>query len=168
MAAGSFSEEDRFAASARDAFVKFWSSWHDAVYRVTGGTVLNRLLGMTVIQLTTIGRRTREPRSTMLTAPIVEDGLIVLVASNGGDERDPQWYQNILACPTVCVALDGTAHSMTARIATGSERLALWQRIRDAGPTYHLYQKRTSRQIPLVVLEETPDGRNGDQPPIET
>jgi deazaflavin-dependent oxidoreductase (nitroreductase family) len=167
VAEGRFSEEDRFAASARDAFVKFWSSWHDAVYRVTGGTVLNRLLGMTVIQLTTSGRRTGEPRSTMLTAPIVEDGLIVLVASNGGDERDPQWYLNVLASPTVRVTLDGTAHSMTARIATGSERLALWQRIRDAGPTYHLYQRRTSRQIPVVVLEETPGSRNEHQPPVE-
>jgi deazaflavin-dependent oxidoreductase (nitroreductase family) len=167
VAGGGFSQEDRFAESARDAFVKFWSSWHDAVYRVTGGTVLNRLLGMTVVQLTTTGRRTGEPRSTMLTAPIAEDGVIVLVASNGGDERDPQWYLNILACPNVCVTLDGTDHSMTARIATGSERLALWKRIRDSGPTYHLYQQRTSRQIPVVVLEETPDGPNGRRPPIE-
>ena len=165
MAEGMFAEQDRFAASARDAFVKFWSSWHQAVYRVTGGTALNRLLGMTVVQLTTIGRRTGEPRSTMLTAPIVEDGLIVLVASNGGDERDPQWYLNILADPTVRVTVDGAVHSMTARIATGSERLALWQRIRDSGPTYQLYQRRTSRRIPVVVLEESCD--NGHRPSSE-
>ena len=146
-------ESDRFALDARDAFVRFWSTWHQAVFRVTGGTILNRLLGMTVVQLTTTGRRSGEPRTTMLTAPIAENDRIVLVASNGGDERDPQWYRNILACPDVSVMTGGTTRTMRARVADDSERAALWCRIRDVGPTYHLYQSRTNRQLPVVVLE---------------
>jgi deazaflavin-dependent oxidoreductase (nitroreductase family) len=149
---------DRLALDARDAFVRFWSTWHEAVYRVTEGRILNRLLGMTVVQLTTTGRRTGEPRTTMLTAPIAEDGLIVLVASNGGDERDPQWYRNILACPDVSVMMEGITRAMRARVTDTSERYALWRRIREVGPTYHLYQSRTTRPLPVVVLEPATTG----------
>ena len=153
---GGVPDVDRFAQDARDAFVRFWSTWHEAVFRVTGGSILNRLLGMTVVQLTTTGRRTGEPRTTMLTAPIADEEMIVLVASNGGDERDPQWYRNILACPDVSVMTDGTTRAMRARVADTAERSALWHRIRDVGPTYHLYQSRTTRELPLVVLEPGP------------
>src|SRR5580704_508620 len=149
---------DRMALEARDAFVKFWSSWHEAVYRVTGGQLLNRLLGMTVVQLTTIGHRTGQLRTKMLTAPIAKDGMIVLVASNGGDERDPQWYRNILACPEVSITVEGVTQPMRARVSAGSERSDLWRRIRDVGPTYHLYQSRTNRQLPVVVLEQAGNG----------
>ncbi len=149
-------DTDRWALDAKDAFVRFWSTWHEAVYRVTGGRILNRLLGMTVIQLTTTGRRTGEPRTTMLTAPIAEDAMIVLVASNGGDERDPQWYRNILACRDVSVTMNGATRPMRARVAGASERSTLWRRIREVGPTYHHYQSRTTRQLPVVVLEPAP------------
>jgi deazaflavin-dependent oxidoreductase (nitroreductase family) len=82
--------------------------------------------------------------------------MVVLVASNGGDERDPQWYRNILVCPAVSIAMHGETQSMTARVAVGSERSDLWHRIREVGPTYHLYQSRTARQLPVVVLEPAP------------
>ena len=150
-------EIDQLAADARDAFVKFWSTWHQAVFRVTGGSNLNRVLGMTVVQLTTKGRRTGEPRTTMLTAPIAEDGMIVLVASNGGDTRDPQWYRNLLACPDVSVMTAGSTRAMHARVAVASERDALWDRIRGVGP-YHHYQGRTTRELPVVVLEPAAGG----------
>jgi deazaflavin-dependent oxidoreductase (nitroreductase family) len=155
----------RMILDARDAFVKFWATWHEAVYEVTGGRTLNRLLGMTVVQLTTTGRRTGQPRTTMLTAPIVEDGLIVLVASNGGDERHPQWYRNILVCSEVAVTLDGVTRPMNARVAGEEERVELWGRIREIGPTYHLYQGHTTRQLPIVVLEPVLDGASGSAGP---
>ena len=131
---------DRLVHDAKDAVVRFWSSLHAATYRVTEGRVLNRVLGMRVVQLTTTGRRTGASRSTMLTAPIVEPERIVLVASNGGDDRDPHWYGNVLACPDVAVTLEGTTSAMRARVATSSERTDLWRRIRSVTPTYDLYQ----------------------------
>ncbi len=149
---------DRLGEGAKDAFVRFWSTWHEAVFRVTEGGVLNRVLGMTVIELTTLGRRSGERRTTMLTAPIAEEGMIVLVASNGGDERDPQWYRNILACPDVSVMVEGTTRKMHARVADSSERPALWHRICEVGPTYRFYQRRTTRQLPVVVLEPATTG----------
>ncbi len=147
---------------AKDAVVRFWSTLHAATYRVTEGRALNRVLGMRVVQLTTVGRRTGTRRPTMLTAPIVGPERIVLVASNGGDDRDPGWYRNVLACPDVSVTMDGATFPMRARVATGSDRSELWARIRAASPTYGYYQGRTSRQLPVVVLEPTGDG---DRPP---
>ena len=144
---------DRLPAEHKDAFVRFWSSLHEATYRVTEGRALNRVLGMTVIRLVTTGCRSGEERSTMLTAPIVGAGGIVLVASNGGDDRDPQWFRNVLAEPTVSVTHDGTVSAMRARVAEGAERSELWRRIRAVTPVYEVYQRRTARELPVVVLE---------------
>ena len=150
---------DRLADEAKDAVVRFWSTLHAAVFRVTDGKVLNRVLGMRVIQLTTIGRQSGAPRQTMLTAPIVEPDRIVLVASNGGDERDPGWYRNVLACPDVSVTFEGATLAMRARVADGSDRSELWGRIGALTPTYAYYQNRTTRELPVVVLE--PIGTSG-------
>ena len=153
---------DRLADEAKDAVVRFWSTLHAATYRVTGGKVLNRVLGMRVVHLTTTGRRSGVPRQTILTAPLVEGERIVLVASNGGDDRDPGWYRNVLACPDVSVTLEGTTSSMRARVATGSDRSELWSRIAAVTPTYTFYQGRTTRELPVVVLE--PTGPGGPSP----
>jgi deazaflavin-dependent oxidoreductase (nitroreductase family) len=150
---GRSTEAQRLAVDTRDAIVRLFSTLHEAAYAVTAGRVLNRVLGMKVVQLTVTGRNSGVPRRTMLTAPIVEDDRVVLVASNGGDSRDPQWYRNLLVCPDVSVMWDGTVHSMRARVAAASERPALWRRIRAATPTYDFYQSRTTRQLPIVVLE---------------
>ncbi len=146
---------DRLAYDAKDAVIRFWTTLHGAAYRASGGKVLTRVLGIRVIQLTTTGRRTGAPRTTMLTAPIVEHDRIVLVASNGGDDRDPQWYRNILACPDVTVFYEGTDLAMHARVVAGAERSDLWQQIRASTPTYDHYQARTPREVPVVVLELT-------------
>lgn len=146
----------QFASEGRDAFVRFWSSLHEATYQVTNGRALNRVLGMPVIRLATTGRRTGEQRSTMLTAPVVEDARIALVASNGGDDRDPQWYLNMLAYPIVQVTNRGEDRVMQGRVAHGSERADLWHTIRTVTPMYELYQRRTTRELPVVVLEPCP------------
>jgi deazaflavin-dependent oxidoreductase (nitroreductase family) len=151
--AGSNPELDRLTFDVKDAVVKFWSTLHEATYRVTDGQVLNCVLGMKVIRLTTTGRSSGEPRQTMLTAPIFDSGTIVLVASNGGDARHPQWFKNILACPEVTVTTEAGATAMQARVAAGPERARLWRRISEVTQTYELYQQRTDREIPLVALE---------------
>lgn len=137
----------------RDAFVRFWSTLHEATFRVSGGRALTRILGMSVIQLTTTGRRTGELRSTILTAPVIEEERIVLVGSNGGDDRHPQWYLNMVAQPTVRVTRGGVERQFRGRVAHGSERADLWRTIRTVTPVYELHQRRTSRELPVVVLE---------------
>jgi len=141
------------ATEGRDAFVRFWSSVHEATYRMSGGRALTRILGMSVVQLTTVGRRSGRLRSTILTAPIAEEERIVLVASNGGDDRNPQWYLNMMAQPTVGVVCEGVEREFEGRVAYGSERSDLWRTIRTVTPIYQLHQRRTSRELPVVVLE---------------
>jgi deazaflavin-dependent oxidoreductase (nitroreductase family) len=144
-----------FAREAKDAFVRFWSKLHEVAFEVTEGKVLSRVLGMTAVRLTTTGRKSGLPRSTMLTAPVAEEDRIVLVASNGGDARDPQWFANVLACPDVSVTCDGVVRTMRARVATGPERAELWKRILEVAEVYERYRRRTDREIPVVVLESS-------------
>jgi deazaflavin-dependent oxidoreductase (nitroreductase family) len=148
-------ELTRFAADAKDVFVTFWSDLHEAAFRVTDGRILNRVLGMPVIRLATVGRRSGVVRTTMLTAPIVEDDRIVVVASNGGDTRHPQWFHNLVADPDVLVTADGRTRPMRARVVDGDERDSLWTDIRKVTPGYAIYQRLTPREIPVVVFEPT-------------
>ena len=90
----------------------------------------------------------------MLTTPIAEDGTFVLVASKGGDDRDPIWYLNVVANPDIeLVTADGTTHQLTARTADDAEKAELWPRIVDAYKGYAGYAEKTDRDIPVVICE---------------
>lgn len=147
---------DQLATDGRDAFIRFWSSLHEATYRITDGRALNRVLGMPVIRLTTTGRQTGMPRATILTAPIVEEDRIVLVASNGGDDRDPQWYLNLMVHPDVRVTLHDAELDMRSQVVRAQQRSDLWRIIRSVTPIYALHQRRTLRELPVVLLEPRP------------
>jgi deazaflavin-dependent oxidoreductase (nitroreductase family) len=108
---------------------------------------------MPVIDLYTIGRRSGVKRATMLTVPVVDDGRLVLVASKGGDDRDPDWYRNVLANPDVEVTMNGERRRVHARAATAEEKVALWPRVTAAYRPYAGYQRRSRRDIPLVICE---------------
>jgi deazaflavin-dependent oxidoreductase (nitroreductase family) len=78
---------------------------------------------------------------------------VVLVASKGGDDRDPQWYRNLSANPDVEVTIDGSTRKMRARTATPDEKAALWPDIVAAYKGYDGYQKRAEREIPVIICE---------------
>ena len=126
---------------------------HRGVLKATGGRVGGRLKRMPVVELTTTGRRSGEPRTVLLTSPLQRDGAYVVVASRGGDDRHPAWFLNLRDDPSVTVAARGRSQPMRARIPTGAERRALWAEVTDRFPHYGRYQDRTDREIPLVVLE---------------
>lgn len=126
---------------------------HRTLLALTGGRWPNRIMGMPTLELHTIGRRTGERRSTMLTAPIREDGRLVLVASRGGHQEHPGWYKNLAANPDVEVTIDGATIPMRARTATGEERAELWARIVGVYRGYEGYQRNAAREIPVVVCE---------------
>ena len=84
-----------------DISLKTMSQLHRAIVHLTGGQVLGSAFGMPVVELHTVGRKSGQPRSTMLTAPVIEGDLVVLVASKGGDDRDPDWYRNLIAHPDI-------------------------------------------------------------------
>jgi deazaflavin-dependent oxidoreductase (nitroreductase family) len=127
---------------------------HRVTLRVTGGRVGWRLRGMSVVELTTVGRRSGLPRTVMLTSPWQEGSTIVVVASRGGDDQPPAWSLNVQDNPAVQVAFNGAAPvPMTARIASAQERDRLWPLLTGAHPHYAGYQRKTVREIPLVLLE---------------
>ena len=84
-----------------DISLKTMSQIHRAIVHLTGGQVLGSAFGMPVVELHTVGRKSGQPRSTMLTAPVIEGDRVVLVASKGGDDRDPDWYRNLIAHPDI-------------------------------------------------------------------
>ena len=92
----------------KDLISKTVTSFHRLVFDLSKGKVAGKASGMPVLKLTTIGRKSGQPRPTMLTSPLVEGDNVILVASNGGDDRNPMWFSNILANPDVEVVMDGS------------------------------------------------------------
>ncbi|MDO8106021.1 nitroreductase/quinone reductase family protein [Isoptericola sp. b441] len=131
---------------------------HRALIAVSFGRLGWRLGGTPALELTTVGRRSGEPRSTMLTAPMrVGDGLVV-VASRGGDDRHPAWFLNLRENPEVTVRLEGRApERRRARVMSDEERAERWPELIRSHTQYAGYQRKTDRVIPLVVLEPVGD-----------
>lgn len=126
---------------------------HRTALRLTGGRFPKRVLGMQPVELHHVGRRSGQPRSTLLTAPICEDDRIVLVASKGGHPQHPDWYRNLVAHPDAEVVVDGERRPVRARTATTEEKQQLWPQIVKAYRGYESYQRSTDRDIPVVILE---------------
>ena len=139
-----------------DAGFKLMNLTHKAALKLTGGRWPRDLFGMPGVELRTIGRTSGQPRTTMLTAPIHDDERVVLVASKGGDGRDPQWYRNLVAHPDVEITMHGTTRAMRARTASPAEKEALWPDIVAAYKGYASYQERAGRDIPVVICEPRP------------
>jgi deazaflavin-dependent oxidoreductase (nitroreductase family) len=136
-----------------DIGLKTMSRVHRAILRSSNGRVLNSAFGMPVVELHTVGRKSGLPRSTMLTAPVVDGQRIVLVASKGGDDRDPEWYRNLMAHPDAELTMDGQRRPVRARQASTGEKAELWPRVVAAYRGYAGYQRRTQRDIPLVICD---------------
>ena len=137
-----------------DFSMRAMNTIHRFVMAVTGGRLGWNLGGMPVLELTTIGRKSGQPRSTMLTAPLVLGDAYVVVASRGGDDVHPAWFLNLRDNPNVEAVIEGRAKEpRLARIPDDAERALLWERIISKHRNYAQYQTKTRRQIPLVVLE---------------
>jgi deazaflavin-dependent oxidoreductase (nitroreductase family) len=107
------------------------------------------------ITLTTTGRKSGLPRPVTLYGWEDGDDLVV-VGSRGGGRRDPAWVVNLRADPRATVRRGKETYPVRAREVGGSERERLWQLVVDRFPNYGTYQRRTTRIIPLFVLEATP------------
>jgi deazaflavin-dependent oxidoreductase (nitroreductase family) len=126
---------------------------HRILLTLTRGRVGWKIGPMPVVELHTTGRKTGTRRATMLTAPIHEPHRVVLIASKGGDDRHPLWYLNLVANPDVELIENGVRRPMRARTATEAEKSALWPAIVRAYPGYASYQRKTDRDIPVVICE---------------
>jgi deazaflavin-dependent oxidoreductase (nitroreductase family) len=125
-------------------------------YRHTGGRVFGKLMGVPCLILTTIGRKTGKTRYSVLSE--IHDGeRLVLIASNGGAPKQPTWYLNLLAHPEAEVQIGARHLRVRAAVAPPEDRERLWQLANATMKDYAVYQTRTTRQIPVVVLEPIGD-----------
>jgi deazaflavin-dependent oxidoreductase (nitroreductase family) len=137
-----------------DLLLKSVNALHRGVVKLSAGRLGWRAGGMPVVELTTTGRKSGEPRTVMLTSPVQEGSTIVIVASRGGDPTHPAWFLNLRDNPDVEVAYKGEPKKrMHARVASPEERARLWPMVTAKYRGYAGYQTKTDREIPLVLLE---------------
>jgi deazaflavin-dependent oxidoreductase (nitroreductase family) len=105
--------------------------------------------------LTTTGRKSKRRQTLPLIYGKTKSGYAI-VASKGGAPSHPAWFLNLRDDPTVDVQVAADQFRARARVASGGERAALWQQMAAIYPPYDDYQRRTQREIPVVVLEPTP------------
>lgn len=139
----------------RDAQVRRMSRLHRRLYQLTGGVVGKRLVDNDMLLLTTTGRRTGRPHTVPLLY-LREGDALVVIASYGGRDHHPAWYLNLVATPEVEVQVRKGRLKALARIADSEERASWWPRVVDAHGDYAVYQTRTHRVIPVVLLELHP------------
>ena len=132
---------------------KLFGDAHVRRYRETGGEVGHIWKeGAPTLLLTTTGRKSGEQRTTPLI--YVRDGDdYVIVASQGGAPKHPNWYENLSQDPNVELQVLDDVFPARARTAHGEERERLWRRANEVWSHYDEYQQRTDREIPVVVLE---------------
>jgi deazaflavin-dependent oxidoreductase (nitroreductase family) len=136
-----------------DFALKTMNAVHRAVLKVSGGRIGYQAAGMPVLELVTTGRRSGAQRAVMLTSPMRDGAAWVVVASRGGDDTHPAWFLNLRDNPHVQVAVQSAPRvPMLATVATPEERARLWPQIAGQFRNYAGYQKRTQREIPLVLL----------------
>jgi len=126
---------------------------HVLTYRVTHGLVGHHVPGLPdMLLLDHVGAKSGKHRTTPLV--YVPDGDdIVLVASKGGAPRNPSWFHNLRAHPDTTVQVGSRKLDVHARVATKAERKRLWPKVVKAYSGYASYQRRTEREIPLILLE---------------
>ena len=129
-----------------------WARKQVERYEATDGKEANDLRGRPIIVLTSLGARTGKLRKTPLMR-VEHEGLYAVVASQGGAPKHPVWYFNLKANPNVELQDGPTKRDYLARELSGDEKAVWWERAVETWPDYAKYQLRTTRQIPVFVLE---------------
>ena len=133
---------------------RFWYAEHVDRYIETDGADGHDWNGKPTLLLTTRGRRSGEQRTLPLIYGRDGDRLLV-VASRGGAAKHPSWYLHLLSDPEVDVQVKGDRFRARARPAGPDEKPRLWRTMTGIFPDYDDYQRKTAREIPVVVLERT-------------
>jgi len=131
---------------------RLFTGMHAFFYRLSGGKLGGTMGKAPVLLLTTTGRKTGKLRVSPLIYGQDGDNLI-LIASNGGAPIHPTWWLNLQAKPEAEVEIGSKKQRVTARQANAEEHARLWQIMVAIYPDYDNYQKKTSREIPVVILQ---------------
>jgi deazaflavin-dependent oxidoreductase (nitroreductase family) len=130
---------------------KYLGALHRLLYRASGGRIGGRLWDLPVVLLTTTGRQSGKQRTVPLCS--LRDGNdVVVIASYGGLDRPPAWWLNLEANPQAELLSGHERRTVTARNAGPEERARLWAEVTARAPGYLEYERRTTREIPVVIL----------------
>jgi deazaflavin-dependent oxidoreductase (nitroreductase family) len=131
---------------------RYGGALHRVLYRASGGRIGGRVWGLRVVLLTTTGRRSGKRRTVPLCS--LRDGEnVVVIGSYGGLDRPPAWSLNLEAEPHAELVDGRMRRAVTARTASADERERLWAELTAQAPGYLEYQRRTAREIPVVILQ---------------
>jgi deazaflavin-dependent oxidoreductase (nitroreductase family) len=131
--------------------LKLGSGAHAGVYRATGGKLLGRMGKSPILVLNTLGRKSGRKRATPLLYALDGEDYVV-VASKGGAPTHPAWYLNLKADPYATVEVGDREVRVRAEEVDSDEKARLWRKMVDMYPAYDDYQRKTEREIPLLVL----------------
>jgi deazaflavin-dependent oxidoreductase (nitroreductase family) len=130
-----------------------WNSKIIAEFRENSGKVGGPFEGRTLLLLHTVGARTGQERVNPVVYRDLGNGRYAVFASKGGAPTNPDWYHNLLAHPEVSAEIGTRTGRFTARVAEGGEREAIWVPHKQVNPGFADYERKTTRQIPVVVLD---------------
>ena len=136
------------------------AGWNDDIieeFRSNEGRVGGRFQGNPLLLLHHRGARTGTERVNPLAYQDLGDGDVAIFGSRGGSEKNPDWYHNLRANPDVRVEIGTDTHAGKARVAEGEERERIWEAQKRLIPSFAEYEKRTERQIPVVIIELSRD-----------
>jgi deazaflavin-dependent oxidoreductase (nitroreductase family) len=142
---------DRDEYYTSDEF-KTWNQYIIDEFRSNKGNVGGMFEGAKLLILTSTGAKSGQPNEAAL-GYTMDGGRFVVIASKGGAPTNPGWYHNVLANPEVTVELGGETFPARAIVAQGAERQRLFDQMVAQVPQFGEYQKNTTRQLPVVVLE---------------
>lgn len=132
-----------------------WNDWNQKVideFRAGGGRAGGVLEGMPLLLLHHTGARTGTGRISPLAYQAVEGGYAIF-ASKGGAPTNPDWYHNLVANPETEIEIGTETLAVRARVAEGAERERIWSKQKENFSNFAEYETKTSRRIPVVVLE---------------
>src|SRR4029077_12151885 len=122
------------------------------VYRRSGGKRLGHIRGMPVLLLTTVGRKTGKTRVNPVV--YIRDGNnYVIIAANAGADKNPGWFANLQANPQTTIEVDDMTLNANSHKASKEEKARLWPRLVEQAPFFEGYRKKTTRDIPMIILQ---------------
>jgi len=123
------------------------------LYKISNGKIGGRIAGLEVLLLTTTGRKTGKKRTTPLGYFKDQQGSYIIIGSNAGFDTHPAWFLNLKRQPHVTIQVKDRQVEVDAEVAEPKTRNQLWAQLIKLAPFYDNYTKKTSREIPVVILQ---------------
>ena len=134
------------------SFFRIFMAIGTQLYKISRGRIGGRLSGLNVLLLTTTGRKSGKQRTTPLGYFRDEEGSYIIIGSNAGFNTHPAWFHNLKHQPHVTIQVKDKQLEVNAEVAGPDKRNQLWARLVELAPFYDNYTKKTSREIPVVIL----------------